>query len=91
MTGCVLFGIKVTFLSTQQSDNALYVCNAILEEAALFIVVLEDEKGTAAGGEGKRDILPHSPPTAVLLYLYDGDVDRLRASYSLQSSNHNVM
>ena len=68
MTGCGLFGIKVPFLSTQQSDNALYVCNAILEEAALFIVVLEDEEGTAAG-RGKERYPSPLPPHCYFIVL----------------------
>ena len=67
MTGCGRLGIKVLLLSNQQSNNALYVCDSILEKADLILEVLEEEEGEVEGGGGGRDMIPPSLPTTVLL------------------------
>ena len=68
MTGCGRLGIKVLLLSNQQSNNSLYVCDAILEKADLILEVLEEEEeGEVEGGGGGRDMIPPSLTTTVLL------------------------
>ena len=62
-----------------------------MEDADHILAVSEDEEGLAEGGWGKRYThSPLPPPPTVIFYFDEGDVDRLRASYSLLSLNHNM-
>ena len=67
MARCGRFGTNMLVLSKQQRDNALYVCDAISEEADLILAVSEEEEeeGAETGG-GRKDTLTPYPPTIVL-------------------------